>query len=291
MILKKCSGRWLQLSASFWNGTLLDLCAGFSCWFVAAIQCLVNWSPAVLITATAAAAARDPACCHRTFAIRRSWLSAPTRTGVPEPWTRQTGSWMWAREVGCKRRRVSLGSMGRGWMLGGQFAVPWECWEVWRESIWLSELRWLPAGSQVKPEWFCCWDGAGPFWGRLEGMSAGHWGYAQSPWGPGETWVQSSVWPRGRTAVSSGEICVCWTQLGSPCAGEACCWDLGGAGSPCTDSSLTVAAWAMVTFVLSLKLVKSWVLVIAKMCASPVFILNYENSHGVLGLRFRGLGQ
>ena len=91
--------------------------------------------------------------------------------------------------------------------------------------------------------------------------------------------------------VSSSEICVCRTQLGSPYAGGTCCWDLGGAGLHCTDSSLTVAAWATVTFVLSLKLVKSWVLVIAKMCASPVFMLDYENIHGVLGPRFRGLGQ
>lgn len=55
--------------------------------------------------------------------------------------------------------------------------------------------------------------------------------------------------------------------------------------------SPTVATRAIVTFVLSLKLVKSYVLVMARMCASPTFMLDCENSPGVPGPRARGQGQ
>lgn len=47
---------------------------------------------------------------------------------------------------------------------------------------------------------------------------------------------------------------------------------------------------AQVTFVLSLKLVKSYVLVTAKMYASSTFVLECEDSCGVRGPRSRGQG-
>lgn len=64
-----------------------------------------------------------------------------------------------------------------------------------------------------------------------------------------------------------------------------------GLESPPLVSSLTVALRVTVTFVLSFKLVKSYVLVIAKLCASPTFMLDCENSCGVPGPRSRGQGQ
>lgn len=76
-----------------------------------------------------------------------------------------------------------------------------------------------------------------------------------------------------------------------PSVGVACRGVQVGLGLLPTDVSLMAATWATVTFVLSLKLVKSYILVMVKMCASPVFMLDCANSRGVPGPRCRGQGQ
>lgn len=79
-------------------------------------------------------------------------------------------------------------------------------------------------------------------------------------------------------------------SLGAPWAGVTCPWDLGGAGIA-AYGSIPVATWATVTFVLSLKLVESYVPMTANICASLTFKLDCESSCVVPGPRARGQGQ
>lgn len=80
-------------------------------------------------------------------------------------------------------------------------------------------------------------------------------------------------------------------HLEAPGVGVTGRGDQVGLESSPTLGALTLATWATVTFVLSLKLVKSYVLVIATMCANPTFMLDPENSPSVPGFRSRGQGQ
>lgn len=99
--------------------------------------------------------------------------------------------------------------------------------------------------SQVGPRQLC----PGSFRGSPGGVCAGRWGRARDP-------RDRCVTRRQQDAFSWAGMTCRGTQVGLDCH---------------LRFITTVATWATETFVLSLKLVKSYDLGIAEMCASPTF--------------------
>lgn len=92
--------------------------------------------------------------------------------------------------------------------------------------------------------------------------------------------------------VSPGETCVCGLSSGAPQGGSSLPWGSGGAGVAANGRVADGCHLGHSDFCsLSLKLVKSYILAMVKMCASPEFMLDCANSPGVPGPGRRGQGQ
>lgn len=180
----------------------------------------------------------------------RSHLSVPRGPGSPRA-PAQTGNWTPAQEVCCGAplpEGVSLGGMGRGTCGSTAGHASSAVLGCGGEGLVVCTAVTAPR-SQVGPRQLCPGSGVGSFRGSPGGVCAGRWGRARGP-------RDHCVTRRQKDAFSWAGVTCRGTQVG-------------------LDFHLrfitTVATWATETFVLSLKLVKSYDLGIAEMCASPTF--------------------